>query len=59
VGHASFETSESGEVAGLLGVILGEGSDTAVVVFGSASRGETEVTVSRGFEFSMRHLDIF
>ena len=55
VGHTSLETSEGSEVASLLGIILGERSNATSVVSGSTSGGKTEVTMSGGFEFTVRH----
>jgi len=56
VGHASLESTESGEVRSLGPVISGERSDSTVVVFGSVSGQESEVTFSGTTEFSMGHI---
>mmetsp|Transcript_109863 Transcript_109863/g.153989 ORF Transcript_109863/g.153989 Transcript_109863/m.153989 type:complete len:364 (+) Transcript_109863:1003-2094(+) len=55
VGHASLEDGESGQVDGLGGIILGERSDSSSVMSGSLSGKETQRTVSRSLEFSVRH----
>ena len=53
MGHAGFEATESGEVGGLGGVVPGEGSDFASVVFCSLSGEEAEVSLSGATELSV------
>lgn len=55
MGHTSLETSESGQVGLLGGIILRERSASTSVMSCSSSGSETEGAVSGGFEFSVRH----
>lgn len=55
VGHAGLVTHEGGQVDGLLGVILGEGSHAASVVSCSAAGQVGERAGSGAFVLSVRH----
>lgn len=55
MGHTSLEDGESGEVDGLGGIILGEGSNSTSMMLSSLSGEETQRTVSGSFELSVRH----
>lgn len=55
VGHTSLVADESGEVAWLGSVILGVGLESTEVSSASLSGKESLGTVSRCFEFSVRH----
>ena len=55
VSHTGLEDGEGGKVDGLGSVILGEGSNSSSVMSSSLSGKETKRTVSRSFEFSVRH----
>jgi len=55
VGHASLVAHEGGQVAGLAGIILGEGPDASAVVLGTSARQELEGSRAGGFKLTMRH----
>jgi len=59
VGHTSLEGHECGEVARLGGVILRERFDLTEVVLGALLREETQVSVTRALELTMRHFVSF
>lgn len=52
--HTSLVTAESGKVAVRVGAILWEMAHTALVVLGSLLGQETQVTMSRSFELTVR-----
>ena len=56
VGHTSLEAHEGSHVAGLGGVVLREGTDTAVVVLGALSGGKLHRPMSGRLIFAVRHL---
>jgi len=55
MGHTSLVTHETGQVRGLGGIILRERFDLTPVVTGALARQETEVSVTRALELTMRH----
>jgi len=55
VGHTGLEDRESSQVDWLGFVILGEGSYSSSVMSGSLSGEESQGSVSRTLEFSVRH----
>ena len=54
VRHTGLVSTEGGQVRGIGGVILGEGSDLTGMLLGTLLGQETQVTVSGCFEFSVR-----
>lgn len=58
VGHTGLEAHEGGEVAVLGGIIPREGFQLTGVVLGALLRQETEVSVTRALELTMRHCAI-
>jgi len=57
MGHTGLVTHETGEVALLGGIILGERFDLTEVMFGTLLGQETQRTVTGAFELTMRHLE--
>jgi len=55
MGHTSLEDGEGGKVDGLGSIVSGVASYSTSVMSSSLSGEETEGTVSRSFEFSVRH----
>ncbi len=53
VGHTGLVSTESGEVGGITGIVLGEGSDLTRVLLGTLLGQETQVTLSGCFELSV------
>ena len=54
VGHACLVAGEGSEVAGLGGIVLGEGLDLSAGVLAALAGEEPEGTVAGGFEFTVR-----
>jgi hypothetical protein len=55
VGHTGLVSTEGGQVRGITGVVLREGSDLTKVLFGTLLGQETQVTLTGCFELSVRH----
>lgn len=55
VSHPGLVSDESSQMAWLFGVVLGEGSDSALKVAGSLSGKETQTTVTGLLVFSVTH----
>jgi len=58
VGHAGLESHETGQMAWLILIILGESLDLALVVLGTLAGQESQRTVAGSFKLTMRHLSI-
>lgn len=56
VGHASLESREGGEMAWLLGVVLGEGSNATAMVAGPPARNKSEISLTGTAVLSVAHL---
>merc|ERR1719289_498949 len=55
VGHTRLVPSKGGKMDRLLGVILGEGLDSSLVVLAPLLGQETQVAVTRRGKFTVRH----
>jgi len=55
VGHTSLVASEGGEMNRFLGVILGEGLDSSLVILAALLGQEAQIAVTRRGKFTVRH----
>jgi len=59
MGHTSLVAHESGQMAGLGGIVLREGVDLATRVVGTLARAETQRTMTGSLKLAVRHLYLF